>query len=63
MLIHLTASPAVIRQRLLSRDGEAVSLEDVSALVTGYEQVFSTLTDYTHVLTLDTTTLELPSTR
>ncbi|KPC62595.1 hypothetical protein [Streptomyces chattanoogensis] len=61
VLIHLTAPPAVIRQRLLSRDGEAVSLEEVSALVTGYERVFSTLADYTRVLTLDTTALELPS--
>ena len=61
LLVHLTASPAVIRQRLLSRDGEAVSLEEVCALVTGYERVFSTLADYTRVLTLDTTTLELPS--
>lgn len=59
-LVHLTAPPAVIRRRLLSRDGEAVSLEEVSALVTGYERVFSTLSDYTRVLTLDTTTLELP---
>ncbi|MFE9890578.1 hypothetical protein [Streptomyces scopuliridis] len=62
MLVHLTAPPAVIRRRLLSRDGEAVSQEEVSALVNGYERVFSTLADCTHVLTLDTTTLELPST-
>jgi hypothetical protein len=37
-------------------------LDEVSALVSGYERVFSMLADYTHVLTLDTTTLELPST-
>ncbi|AWK12321.1 hypothetical protein AB0I99_27365 [Streptomyces spongiicola] len=61
-LVHLTAPPAVIRQRLLSRDGEAVGLEEISALVTGYERVFSTLADYTRVLTLDTSLLDLPST-
>lgn len=61
MLVHLTAPPAVIRQRLLQRDGEAVSLEEVSALVTGYDRVFSTLADYTRVLSIDTTALELPS--
>lgn len=61
VLVHLTAAPAVIRQRLLLRDGEAVSLEEVSALVTGYDRVFSTLADYTRVFTIDTTALELPS--
>lgn len=62
VLIHLTAPPAIIQRRLLSRDGEAVGLEEVSALVSGYERAFSTLADYTHVLTVDTSLLELPST-
>ncbi|MEV6981742.1 hypothetical protein AB0M95_10865 [Sphaerisporangium sp. NPDC051017] len=61
LLVHLTAPSAVIRRRLLHRDGEAVSLEEVSALTTGYQRVFSTLADYTRVLTLDTTALEPPS--
>ncbi|WP_328548729.1 hypothetical protein [Streptomyces platensis] len=61
MFVHLTAPPPVIRQRLLARDGEVASLEEVAALVTGYQRVFSTLADYTKVLTLDTTVLELPS--
>ncbi|MEU3218776.1 hypothetical protein [Streptomyces sp. NPDC006971] len=62
VLIHLTAPPAVIHQRLLSRDGEAIGLEEISELAAGYERVFSTLADYTHVLTLDTSLLHLPST-
>jgi thymidylate kinase len=62
VLVHLTAPPAVIRHRLLSRDGEAIDLEEASALIRGYEKVFSILADYTRVLTLDTSTLELPST-
>ncbi|MEU2133602.1 hypothetical protein [Streptomyces sp. NPDC018352] len=61
LFVHLTAPPPVIRQRLLDRDGEAASLEEVAALVTGYQRVFSTLADYTKVLTLDTTALQLPS--
>ncbi|MFF2331435.1 MULTISPECIES: hypothetical protein [unclassified Streptomyces] len=61
LLVHLTASPAVIHQRLLSRDGEAISLEEITAVVTGYERVFSTLADYTRVLTLDTSLRDLPS--
>jgi thymidylate kinase len=60
LIVHLTAPPAVIRRRLLDRDGEAVSLEEISTLVTCYQRVFSSLADYTRVLTLDTTTLELP---
>ncbi|MEV6398497.1 hypothetical protein AB0M39_27600 [Streptomyces sp. NPDC051907] len=62
VLVHLTAPPAVIHQRLLSRDGEAVDLEEISELVAAYERVFSTLADYTHVLTLDTSLPDLPST-
>ncbi|MFJ7423469.1 hypothetical protein ACIQXD_33410 [Streptomyces uncialis] len=62
VLVHLTAPPAVIRRRLLSRDGEAVGLEDISALVTGYERVFATLADYTHVLTVDTSLPNVPLT-
>lgn len=62
VLIHLTAPPAVVHQRLLTRDGEAVGLEEVSALVKGYETVFSALADYTHVLTIDTSALDLPAT-
>ncbi|MCX5395568.1 hypothetical protein [Streptomyces sp. NBC_00102] len=61
VLVHLTAPPAVIHQRLLARDGEATSLEEITALVTGYERVFSTLADYTRVLTLDTSLRDLPS--
>lgn len=60
VLVHLTAPPAVIRRRLLSRDGEAVSLEEITALVSGYERVFSTLADYTHVLTYDTSRSTIP---
>ncbi|MFB7938269.1 hypothetical protein [Streptomyces sp. NPDC056049] len=62
VLVHLTAPPAVIRQRLVGRDGEAAPMEEISALVTGYERAFSTLSDYAHVLTLDTSLLDLPST-
>ncbi|MFD4337819.1 hypothetical protein ACFWPP_11595 [Streptomyces anulatus] len=61
VLVHLTAPPAVIHQRLLSRDGEAISLEEITALVTGYERVFSTLADYARVLTYDTSLRDLPS--
>ncbi|MFD8970767.1 hypothetical protein ACFV0C_38305 [Streptomyces sp. NPDC059568] len=60
-LIHLTAPPATIRQRLLARDGHATDLNEINALTAGYEQVFSTLADYTPVLTLDTTATSLPS--
>ncbi|MGW3952895.1 hypothetical protein ACWEKM_18670 [Streptomyces sp. NPDC004752] len=61
LFIHLTAPPALIRRRLLDRDGEAASPAEVAALVTGYQRVFSTLADYAKVLTLDTTAHELPS--
>ncbi|MFD7896955.1 hypothetical protein [Streptomyces sp. NPDC059743] len=60
-LIHLTAPPATIHQRLLARDGHATALDEITALTAGYEQVFSTLADYTPVLTLDTTATSLPS--
>ncbi|AEW95196.1 MULTISPECIES: nucleoside/nucleotide kinase family protein [Streptomycetaceae] len=61
LFVHLTAPAPLIRQRLLDRDGEAASLDEVAALVTGYQRVFTTLADYTKVLALDTTALELPS--
>jgi thymidylate kinase len=61
LFVHLTAPAPIIRRRLLDRDGEAASLDEVAALVTGYQRVFTTLADYTKVLALDTTTLELPS--
>ncbi|MDH6574725.1 hypothetical protein [Kitasatospora sp. MAP5-34] len=61
LLVHLTAPPAVVHQRLLARDGEAIGVEEVSALITAYDRVFATLAEYTDVLTLDTTTIELPS--
>ncbi len=61
LLVHLTAPPAVVHQRLLARDGEAISLDDVTALITAYRRVFDTLADYTPVLTIDTSTLELPT--
>ncbi|WP_129839482.1 hypothetical protein [Streptomyces sp. RFCAC02] len=60
LFVHLTAPPPVIHQRLLDRDGESVGLGEVAALVTGYQRVFTTLADYTKVLTFGTTTLELP---
>jgi hypothetical protein len=44
-----------------AEDGGVGDPDGVSALVSGYEQVFSTLADYVRVLTLDTTTFELPS--
>jgi hypothetical protein len=61
LFVHLTAPAPVIRQRLLARDGQPASLDDVAALVTGYQRVFTTLADYTKLLALDTTALELPS--
>lgn len=60
LLIHLTAPPAFIHRRLVSRDGEASSLEEISALADSYERVFFALSSYASVLTLDTTTFELP---
>ncbi|MEO3810761.1 hypothetical protein ABGB17_17305 [Sphaerisporangium sp. B11E5] len=61
-LIHLTAPLATVHERLLARDGRILPLDDIAAVLTGYERVFATLADYTTVLTLDTTTFELPST-
>ncbi|GAA3168664.1 MULTISPECIES: hypothetical protein [Streptomyces] len=60
LFVHLTAPPPVIRRRLLDRDGEAASLEEVAALVTGYQRVFTTLADYAKVISINTA-LELPS--
>lgn len=62
LLVHLTAPPTVVHQRLLTRDGEAVSLDEVTALITAYRRVFDTLADYAPVLTIDTSTLDIPST-
>ncbi|MDT0344131.1 nucleoside/nucleotide kinase family protein [Streptomyces litchfieldiae] len=59
LLIHLTAPPHLVRQRLLARDGDAIPLEEISALISAYHQVFDSLADYTPVRTLDTTTLDL----
>lgn len=61
LLIHLTAPPALVHQRLLDRDGEAISLDDVTALTTAYRRVFATLADYAPVLTIDTSTLDRPT--
>jgi thymidylate kinase len=61
LFVHLTAPPPVIRRRLLDRDGQAASEEEVAALVTGYQRVFSTLADYTKVITLNTTGHGFPS--
>jgi len=63
ILIHLTAPPALIRQRLFARDGAAADLEEITALATGYDRVFSTLAYYARVITVDTTTFEFPPTR
>lgn len=62
LLVHLTAPTAVVHQRLLTRDGGAISLDDVTALITAYRRVFETLADYAPVLTIDTSTLDIPST-
>jgi thymidylate kinase len=62
LLVHLTAPPAIVHRRLLTRDGESISLDDVTALITAYRRVFDTLADYAPVLTIDTSVLELPST-
>jgi thymidylate kinase len=61
LLVHLTAPPTVIHQRLLTRDGEAISLNEVAELVTGYSRVFTTLGDYVPVQTFDVTAFDLPS--
>ncbi|WP_329133226.1 hypothetical protein OG552_15325 [Streptomyces sp. NBC_01476] len=60
LLVHLTAPPAVVHQRLLARDGEAISLDDVTALITAHRRVFDALADYAPVLTIDTSTLDIP---
>ncbi|MFE6101262.1 hypothetical protein ACFVQ4_14975 [Streptomyces laurentii] len=62
LFLHLTAPETVIRQRLLDRDGESTELEEIAALVTGYHRVFTTLAEYSKVLTLDTTAFESPPT-
>jgi thymidylate kinase len=59
-LIHLTAPPALVHQRLLTRDGGATPLEDTAALISAYHRVFDTLADYLPILTLDVTDLDLP---
>jgi thymidylate kinase len=61
LLVHLTAPPTVVHQRLLARDGEAISLDDVTALITAYRRVFDTLAEYVPVLTIDTSKLDIPS--
>jgi thymidylate kinase len=59
-LIHLTAPPALVHQRLLTRDGEATAPEDIAALISAYRRVFDALADYVPVLTLDAADLDLP---
>ncbi|MEV7087978.1 hypothetical protein AB0O07_19155 [Streptomyces sp. NPDC093085] len=63
LFIHLTAPEPIIRRRLLGLGGETETLDEVAALVAGYQRVFTTLADYTKVLAFDTTALELPSAR
>ncbi|WP_381563557.1 hypothetical protein [Streptomyces eurythermus] len=52
VLVHLTASPAVIRDRLLQRDGTAPPLSELEDLIAAYQTVFNTLSTYTDVITI-----------
>ncbi|MFK0258478.1 hypothetical protein [Streptomyces sp. NPDC090445] len=54
-LIHLTATPDLIRTRLLARDGEAPQLPEPAALVAAYDKVFRTIAVHTSVLTIHAT--------
>ncbi|MEU5417848.1 hypothetical protein [Streptomyces sp. NPDC020667] len=56
LFVHLTATPDVIHQRLLHRDGEAPDVDQITELVTGYTRVFEALNAYSPVLTIDTST-------
>ncbi|MEU1820272.1 hypothetical protein ABZ543_34610 [Streptomyces roseifaciens] len=63
LFIHLTATPDLVHQRLLHRDGTAPAKDEISELLAGYTRVFEALSSYAPVRTIDTahTTLLPPS--
>lgn len=52
-LCHLTAPVAVIRARLLARDGQAPPHAQIAALLAGYVSAFERLAERVPVITLD----------
>ncbi|WP_406003896.1 hypothetical protein [Streptomyces sp. NBC_00829] len=46
VFLHLTAPAAVVRSRLMARDGQAPELEEIAALGDAYERVFRVLTGH-----------------
>lgn len=51
VFLHLTAPAAVVRSRLMTRDGQAPELEEIAALGDAYERVLRALADHVSVLT------------
>lgn len=50
VFVHLTAPVAVVRSRLMARDGHAPEAEEIAALGEAYERVFRVLASHVPVL-------------
>jgi predicted ATPase len=55
VLVHLTGLPETLAARLLRRDGYAPPVEEISARVNAYRNLFPVLADAAPVITEDTT--------
>jgi thymidylate kinase len=55
VLVHLTGSPGVIADRLISRDGTAPPLEQLRDIIDAYHAAFGLLDRAAPVITIDTT--------
>ena len=53
LLVHLTARPEVIAARLRQRDGIAPDLNELTALINGYTDVFADLARRAPIVTID----------
>ncbi|MER7467884.1 hypothetical protein [Streptomyces sp. NPDC097981] len=62
VFVHLTASPLVIRTRLLQRDGTAPHLSELDTLISAYRTVFHTISTCANVVTIDPESDSLPIT-
>ncbi|MFJ6785563.1 hypothetical protein [Streptomyces yangpuensis] len=56
VLVHLTGSPQLIRERLLRRDGDAPNTRELAVLLNAYEKVFHTISTHTSIVTIRATT-------
>lgn len=52
VFLHLTGPPALLRARLIRRDGTAESLSELTDIVSGYQRVFERLSGHAPVVRL-----------